>query len=315
MLAQGFKSKRDAIVRRVYLYLSRTGSPDGYMRIQIRADNSGPGNIIVDGFSSAIMAVDIETAGEWVAFDFDQDALPKLEQDTQYYISLFPSVEYTYSTANNVQWHGDQIAPYYLDGAGYIYSGSTWSAISTTTDFAFRVLTGTRLHAYPSVRAVESMSAPMTDAERGRRFTHTTVPTIEAVLSYEEHVSNMIDGWLAGAAIETPLTNEDQITLIQPYANYCAALECELTYRTSGFYSEEGDTRASALRKMCNELREDARSKGVITTALREEQNISTTSGYEALSAGHLEADERDENVGDSNIIQPVFRAGMWDNQ
>ncbi len=314
-LAQGFKIKRDATFKRIYLYLTRTGNPGGSLWVYIKADDAGPGSDIVNGISAAVIVSTVSESGEWVAFDFDADSLPHLEQDAVRYITLVRSSQYTPSASAYISWGADQTSPHYLDGVGHSYGTEGWEVISPATDFAFKVLTGTRLYTYPAVRTVESMSAQMTSAEDERRFNHSTLPSIEAVLSYEESVSNMIDAWLAGASVNTPLTTDAQIALVQPYANYCMALECELTHRTSGFYTEEGDTRASALRKLCGELRDDIKNGGVIISAIKDEQSLSPASGSAALSAGHIESTERDDNIADTDLIQPIFRAGMWDNQ
>jgi len=310
-LAQGFKIQRDVPIGRVYLYLTILGAPGGYLQAKIYSDSSGPSSQITNGASDPVLCSDIDTG--WVAFDFNMDARPEVSDAAQMYIVLASAGGYAADATNYIALHGDQTVPHYVDGSGYTYNVS-WAGVSTATDFAFKIYSGRQQYVYSNIRDVEHISAPMTQNTDSRRFNFDSTPSIEAVLDHEESVARKIDSWLAGAGIDTPLTADADIDIVQGNANYCVALECEMMHRTAGFWTKEGSTRAAALRKMCNDLHDDLKNNGIIYSALKNEQDDSPISGSDALTAGQIDSDDRDDRAADSEIIQPAFSANQWDN-
>jgi hypothetical protein len=311
-LAQGFKLKRAAVAGRVYLYLAKTGSPTGYLQVEFYTDASGPSALMTNGASNPVLCSDITTG--WNAFDFDLDARPKLSAGTQYYIVLKATSYDGDGATAYIEWHGDQTAPHYIDGAGYTYNGSAWAALATATDFAFKIYSGRREYVYSSAYALEGMNPSFTKSDDSYRFNHSSLPSIQAVLDFEENVARMIDAWIIGAGLDAPLTESEQIDLVSQYANQCVALDIELTHRTAGFYTQEGGTRAAALRQMCNTLRDDLANNGPISEALRAEQVGTEPGASSALTAGHIESADVDDRDEDTDLVQPRFKMGMWDN-
>ena len=303
-LAQGTKLRRVANVGMVYVYLTLTGAPGGYLYVDI-LDSSHV--TVTNGVSNAIPAASI-TAG-WNVFYYDRDARPSLAASTLYYVSLKHS-GYTADASNYVAWSCDQSSPHYILGVGEQYSGSAWAALVTGTDFVFRIYSGYRATVYSKIDEVEALSKSLTT---GGTFDTASPVTAKSAMDFEEVVADKIDGWLTGAGITAPLTATTAQSIMRPYANQCVALECEMTQNTAGFTSESGRTKAGAFNLMCDILRKDLAAKGTITDALLETQDDVQFGGGEGLTAGMVESDDRDERNDDSDLIQPLFKGDMWD--
>ena len=303
-LAQGIKARRVASIGMVYVYLALTGAPGGYLYVDI-LDSSHV--TVTNGVSNAIPSASI-TAG-WNVFYYDRDARPSLAASTLYYISIKHS-GYTADASNYVAWSCDQSSPHYILGVGEQYSGAAWAAISTVTDFVFRVYSGYRTTIYSRIDEIEPMIKELTTA--GVLDTSSTV-TARAVMDFEELVADKIDGWLIGAGITAPLTETVAQSIVRPYANQCTALECLMTQNTSGFTTESGRTKAGTFNLMCDILRKDLASKGTITDALLESEDDIEFGGSDGLTAGMVEADDRDDRDEDDDLIQPMFKGHMWD--
>jgi len=303
-LAQGIKARRAGVVGMVYVYLTLTGAPGGYLYIEVE---SATHTAVTNGISNAIPTGSI-TAG-WNVFYYDRDARPALTAGTQFYISLKHS-GYTADASNYVAWSCDQASPHYVLGVGEEYSGAAWAAISTGTDFVFKVYSGYRTTVYSKLDEVEALSKTLTTSGT---FDTASAVTAKAAMDFEESVADKIDGWLTGAGITAPLTATTALSIVRPYANNCVALDCEMTQNTAGFTTESGRTKAGALNLMCDILRKDLMSKGTITDALLETQDDVQFGGSEGLTAGMIEQDDRDDRDEDTDLIQPLFKGNMWD--
>jgi hypothetical protein len=306
-LAQSFKLNRAAVVGRLYLYIEKTGAPTGYLWAEIYSGTTAPTTLLFGGQSDPIACSSVDSG--WATFDFDIDARPKISADTLYWIVLRHT-----SYDAGIAWSSDQEYPHYINGAAYTYDGTAWAAVSPAADFAFKILSGRRSLVYSALHEVEGLSAFFTDGNDGQRFNHDTHPSIQAVLDFQENNDKMIDGWLTGAGLNAPLTTDSEISIISQQANHCVALDVELTQRTAGFYTQEGDTRAAALRRMCDGLRKSLTDNDLLAKALRAEQGIGSVSSANALTAGHINVSERDDARDDTDIIQPLFRSDMFDN-
>lgn len=306
-LAQGFKLNRAATVGRVYLYLEKTGSPTGYLWAEIYDDDDGPDGLVANGQSDPVACSSV--ASGWVAFDYDLGARPKINVSNQYWLVLRHAL---YDAG--IAWSGDQEYPHYLNGVAYTYNGTVWAAISPATDLAFKLLSGRRETVYSELHEVEGISAFFTDGNDGQRFNHSTNPSIQSVMDFQENNDKMIDGWLVGAGLSAPLTSDAEIAIVSQYANHCVALDVEMTQRTAGFFAEEGDTRAAALRRMCTDLKRSLEKNDLIAKALKDEQGFGGAYSASGLTAGHINADERDDSRGDTDNIQPRFTMDMFDN-
>ena len=302
-LAQGIKIYRVTPIGTVYLYLTPSGTPGGYVYVEIQ-DNSN--SALKNGTSEAIPVTSLVTG--WNAFTFDRDARPIIADDTQHYVALKHS-GYTYSSSNNVKWSCDQSTPHYTRGVGKTYDGATWSAISTGTDFIFKLYSGYRTSVYSKINEVEALVKNLTNLGR---FDDSNSPiTATAVLDFEETVADAIDGWLKGAGITAPLGSDAQ-SIVRSYANQCVALECEMTQNTAGFTNQSERTRAGAFKIMCDTLKNDLAEGGPISDALRDEQDDISAGGGDGLTAGMIEDSDRDERDEDTSLIQPIFKNDMW---
>ena len=301
-LAQGIKINRTTSVGSIYVYLTPSGTPGGYLYIEIQ-DSSNV--LITDGTSFGVPVTSL-SAG-WNEFTFDQDARPTLSDDTQYYIAIKHS-GYTYSATDNVTWACDQSAPHYTRGVGKTYNVS-WAAIATATDFIFRIYSGSRTTTYSRLSEVESLVRIITDAGR---FTNSTNPTVANVMDFEDTVADTIDGWLLGAGITAPLTDSTAKNMIRYYANHCVALECELTQNTVGFTSDSDQTKAGALRLICDLLKKDLEKGGNIASALLSAQDGLSVGGGDGLTAGMIDVDDLDDRDEDTALVQPIFKIGDW---
>lgn len=301
-LAQGVKSNRTTMVGTIYVYLTPTGAPGGYVYIELQ-DSSH--TAVENGISEGIPVTSL-TAG-WNAFVFDRDARPVISDSTQHYIALKHS-GYTYGASDNVTWACDQSTPHYIRGVGKTYNAA-WTVIGTGTDFIFRMYSGYRTTIYSKLNEVESFVRNLT---LDGRFTDTTSPVVSAVMDFEDTVSDMIDGWLLGAGITAPLSDTTAQNIIRSYANHCVALECEMTQNTSGFTNQSGRTRSGAFKIMCDTLRNDLSAGGNVADAIKEAQDGESVGGADGLTAGMIEDSERDDRDDDTSLIQPTFKTDMW---
>jgi len=301
-LAQGIKINRATSVGSVYVYLTPSGTPGGYLYIEIQDTSNA---LITDGTSLGVPVTSL-SAG-WNEFTFDQDARPSLSDDTQYYIAIKHS-GYTYSAANNVTWACDQSAPHYTRGVGKTYNAS-WTALAIGTDFIFRIYSGTRTTIYSRLNEVEALMRNLTASGR---FTSATVPTVSNVMDFEDTVADMIDGWLTGAGVTAPLTDSTAKNVIRSYANHCVARECEMTQNTIGFTNQSDRTRAGAFNILCDTLRKDLEDGGNITDALLDLEDSISIGGGSGLTAGMVDKDDRDDRDDDTTLIQPLFKINDW---
>jgi len=306
-LAQGFKVKRACSVGRVYVYASLTGTPGGYLYVQIQGDTSSvPSGTAIDNGTSGTIAASAISAG-MNAFDFDIDSRPQLLPSVQYHLVIRSGGGYTADSTNYVAIGADQDNPHYLNGAGSTFNAA-WTAIATATDFPFQAYSGTRATIYSNIREIESLTRHLTD---NGKYTHTSTPTATDVMDFEDTVSQMIDGWLSAASITVPLTASAAQSMVKMGANYCVVMNVEMTQRTAGFKAQESDTRAGAARALCYALQKDV-TTGALKDAVRGAQDGADATGAGALTSGQISSSERDERKDDTSLVQPIFSTGMW---
>jgi hypothetical protein len=314
-LAQRFKLYRAAPIGRISLYLKKTGSPAGYLVVDLQYTSSdNPSGSVIGSCTSTPVIISTGVTGSyaWVDFDIAEAAREIISPLTSYHMVLRSS-GYTYADGTTeIIWGCDQTSPIYLDGEGETYSGSVWSNLSTDTDFCFKLYSRNR-SVYTSLSEVEALTRHLTDAGK---YGTETIPSVLSVMDFEEDTCNEVDSWLEGAGFTTPLTDTTSISLIRSYANFGVAMRCELTQRTSGFSAGETDTRAGAFRSQYYYLRDELQAGGALVDMLiNVGEERSTTSALSAgLTAGHIEEDERDDYRDDDDLISPVFQTDMWDN-
>jgi hypothetical protein len=315
-LAQRIKLYRPATVGRVSLYLKRTGSPAGYLTVEIHNNSSSDmptGSALDDGTSGAVLCGSLGTSYGWVNFDWPVNARPTLSEKVYRHLVLVSSSGYSYTNGTTeVIWGADQTNAFSVDGKGHTYSGSAWSAISTDTDFCYRIYSRTR-SVYSQLSSIEALTRVHTSVGT---YDTGTMPTIMEVMDFEEDVADEVDSWLAGGGFDTPLTNTEALAMIRAYANAGVAFLIEMTTAHSGFSGERAtDTRAGAFRMMYHELRDGLKEGGEFLDALVALglSRVSAGSLARGLTAGGwLEADQ-DDYTG-SDYIQPFFTREKWDN-
>lgn len=129
-ISQGFKSNTSAAVKKVRLWLKKTGSPTGNINIEIQTDSSGvpSGTAVTNGTSANLdIATKITTTYAWVTFTFATQ--PTLTAGTQYHL-VFQGDNTINGTAY-VQWGADDYDVVYPDGSMSAYDATTWGANGT----------------------------------------------------------------------------------------------------------------------------------------------------------------------------------------
>ena len=306
-------------VGKVRLWLKKTGSPVGYLQVEIYSDDNigQPDEVLTNGASAGIPMSSVSSSYGWVDFDFDLDSRPGIEQNVLYHIVLKPS-GYTYSDGvTEIIWGCDQTSPHYVDGAGKTYDGADWTTIGTATDFAFEVYTGARTGKdYSSIRNVESSVMHFTNAGTFD-FSSDSKLTPTRVYDFGEIISNQIDLWLRGAGFTTPVTDTTIHTMLEPYATAGVAMWCEMTARTSGVRSgRSSNTPVGGFRDLYENLRDGLENGGEIEEALLGLglAKISTREIGRGLTSGGIDEDERDDQLDDDTLIRVFFDREMWDN-
>ena len=311
-LAQGFRVSRDCVVGRIYVYLTLTGSPDGYVYLEIQSDDGGIPNktALTSGASEYKRCTSISDGMNY--FDWPLDERPELEAKHKYHVVL-KSSGYTQDSSNLVAMGGDQSSPHYNNGAGSTYDGTDWTAIGTATDFTFQIYSGHSITTYSNIREVEALTRHLTTSGKFTNSPSAGKPTAADVMDFEDTTSQMIDGWLAAAGITPPLTATTSKAMVKQGANYCVVLNVEMTQVSAGFKTENSDTRAGAARTMCMQLQKQIMD-GALKDALKQEEGGADVSGVDALTAGQIDSDERDSRVDNDDIVQPIFSTGMFNN-
>jgi len=305
--AQAFSLKSAMSIGRIQLYLKRTGSPGGYLQVSIYDDDGGPNAAISNGTSDPVLISNIDTDYAWVDFSFDMSNRPFLSADTTYYIVLTPSAGYTQDASNDISVSADQTDPYYTYGSAYDNDGG-WATITTETDICFKLYSSSRSTVYGELHKVEALLRRM--SQRGA-FNNESNPTVAEIVDIMDDTSDMIDGWLDGAGIDTPLSTSAAINLVNPYALWGIAMSAHMAHSNDGFAIQDGDTPASAYRSRFYELRDALLNNEGIARAI--EDSESADRGLAVPSAGHIDTDERDDTRDDDSIIQPKFKMNMFD--
>lgn len=135
---QTFTAETTGTVKKVWLKLVRTGTPNASYTCAIRATTAGvPSG--ANMCSGNIMANYVSTTADW--YEFDMGAGTPLTSGTVYAVILYSTGG---SAGNLLSWSLDATSPAYTGGqrASSTDSGATWSA-DATRDFQFQVLTST----------------------------------------------------------------------------------------------------------------------------------------------------------------------------
>lgn len=310
-VAQGFKSTRDVPIGRIYLYMAVTGAPGGYAYVEIQEDEDGlpNGEVVENGTSNPFLIDGIETGLR--AIDFDVDARPMVSGSETYHIVVRTSATYVADATNYLSVGVDNVAPYYTKGAASVYTLAAWEAASPSAALYFSVYTSTRSSGfYSSLQQIEALTKSLTTSSSGK-YAADSIPTITEVVDFQDDVAEMLDGLLKGVGL-TPPVSSASVSIIRLYANNCVAQQCEMTQMTAGFRADNSDTRAAAFRAVCNTLVKDLAESGSITASIKAIETGGTVSGAEAVSAGGIYVEERDEYAADENLVQPLFTTGMF---
>jgi hypothetical protein len=312
-LGQRFRLRRAAPIGRVKLYLKKTGSPVGYLQVEIQTTSDNDPSTDSIGSSNAVPMSSLTTSYALVNFDFPIDSRPLLTKNIYYHIIL-KSGGYTYADGTTeVVWGCDQSSPFYYEGEGEQYDGSDWSDISTDTDFVFTLYSKER-SVYSSLPEVEGLTHYLTSSGK---YDHDSVPSISSVMDYEESVANEIDAWMLGAGFNAPVTNSQALDIIRKYANFGVAYHAEMTQRTAGFREGHGSgTRAGTFYNAYSELRKGLQDGGEMVDTFTSLGLARTSLGQfgAGLSAGGVEQDDKDDWDDDDDLVKASFQRDMWDN-
>jgi len=262
---------------------------------------------------------DVPSTIGWVYFTFDEDSRPTLSANTTYHVVLKAN-GYTYSSGvTEISWGCDQSYPHYVDGQGETYDGSSWSSISTDTDFCFQLFTRARTDGvYASTSQISGMARHLTDQGVFTYSPDKSRLSPTDVYDFIDDISDEIDLWFSGAGFSVPITSTAVMRYIRKYANAGVAMQCELTQRTVGFRGDRGaDTHIGAWRLIYNELRDGLKEGNETVNALQALGLQRTTTGEfgKGLTAGGIVSSERDTYADDSTMVPWTFTREMWDNK
>lgn len=135
--AQSFQNGATRLIDRIDLRMKRTGSPGGTVTATIYTDSSNLPSAIKDNYSVSrtVSIASIDTSYEWVMFTFERPVA--LLASTTYHIVVTTS-SYTRSAGSaELSWGYNTTD--YASGQPSTYNGTSWSSLTTTQDFKFRV--------------------------------------------------------------------------------------------------------------------------------------------------------------------------------
>jgi hypothetical protein len=135
-LAQSIEYDADELVKQVRFYMSKSGTPDDTMTLQVETDSSNaPSGTLVNANAVATVAESsLETDLDYVEFVFP--ASFTLSANTKYWLVL--SSGRTHDISNHVLIGIESTTPSYTDGELKSENNSVWSA--ETTDMIFQVM-------------------------------------------------------------------------------------------------------------------------------------------------------------------------------
>jgi len=315
-LAQRFKLRHAAPIGIVSLYLKKTGSPSGYLYIEIQNDSSSQPSSSAIATSNGVDMASVSSSYGYVNFEFDMDSRGELVRNDSYHIVLRSS-GYTYASGTTeVTWGCDQSTPSYINGEGETWDGSSWGNISTDTDFTFKLYTGNRSDdTYFSMKSVESLT---------RIYTHNglydyhqeSVISATTVYDFGDDISNQIDAWLRGAGFSTPVTNTTARRFLKTYGNAGVAMLIEMTQRTSLHGERGAGTPAGGFKELYEDLRDGLKGSGEMVDTLSALGIGRVSAGQlgRGLTAGSIIEDERDDYLDDEDLVHWTFQRDMWNN-
>lgn len=136
-------------------------------------------------------------------------------------------------------------------------------------------------NSYGSVAGVAVYVARLTTD--GGSFTASTRPTLAQVEGFLDQQSAVLNGWIAQAGYNVPITQSDAALILARYANIGAAGLVELTQAAAGYASDGEDSREN--RFLSEFARAEAWIKSGALAALGVGQNT-VGPGLSGLSVG-----------------------------
>lgn len=315
-LAQRFKLRHAAPVGIAKLFLKKTGGPSGYLWCEIQSSsNDNPSGSVI-ATSNGVDMSSVSTGYSYVSFEFDLDARPELTRNDSYHLVLRASSGYSYTSGvTEITWGCDQSSPSFNLGEGETYD-SSWSNISTDTDFTFKLYSGERTDdVYFTMRSVEALTRIHTN-DGQYDFGASSKLTATQVYDFGDDVSNQIDAWLSGAGFSTPVSNSSAIKMLSTYGNAGVAMHIEFSQRTAIRGERGASTPAGTFRDQYWQLRDDLRDGGDLVDALIALGLDRASAGQmgRGLTGGGIEDSEHDDWLDDDSRTGNLFRRDMWDN-
>ena len=135
--AQSFQNAAARLVDRIDLRMKRTGAPGGTVTLTLYTNSAGVPGAKRDNYSTsrAVAISSISTSYEWVMFTFERPV--NLLASTTYHAVVTTSSYTRAAGTAELAWGYNTTS--YTGGAPTTYDGTTWTALTATEDFKFRV--------------------------------------------------------------------------------------------------------------------------------------------------------------------------------
>jgi hypothetical protein len=137
-LSQAFTISSQQVFKRVKLYLNQLGTPVGNFTVQIIKDSSGSPSTSYSDIYAMSSSYAANQNGGTGTFTFTASLPTTVLPAGTYHLVLVPDSTYQTNTfgSNAIRWQTDDTAP---PVAGKRFDGTSWSALSTPSNFTYRL--------------------------------------------------------------------------------------------------------------------------------------------------------------------------------
>lgn len=167
--------------------------------------------------------------------------------------------------------------------------------------------------AYGSASGVAARCKELTSGCNGE-FGESTVPTETQVLMFLDDSSELMDGVFASYGFTVPITDTDLTPILDPIAEYRAAMEAESVRNVerSDFEGLSEESKPTHWKRLYDEAMERLMRKGGLAlTILGAAKTRSLSTG---LHAGGLSEDERETWNDEADFTKPRFTMAMMEH-
>lgn len=137
-LSQAFTIASQQVFKRVKLYLNQLGTPVGNFTVQIIKDSAGSPSTSYSDIYAMSSSYAANQNGGTGTFTFTASMPTTVLPAGTYHLVLVPDATYAGNTfgSNAIRWQTDDTSP---PVAGKRFDGSSWSALSTPSNFTYRL--------------------------------------------------------------------------------------------------------------------------------------------------------------------------------